>query len=182
MLDALLNSNDYLLGKQHGFSDGIDGKPKNYVRMGLTARGIIHGQKAYDTYVSGYDSGYEFGSSLSLVGLDKKATAKHSTSIKSLLTLNSERPMTQVFDRQIELLESLKIFLANYCEQLEESISTLGNYLEELDSEGLDGSLLEKYQEYYETQKVELTALKQEIEDEEIPYTERVIDHLSDMP
>lgn len=181
MLDALFNPNDYLRGKRDGFNDGKSGKDKNYLRMGLSAKAVIHGQKAYDSYTAGYDAGYSLGSSLSLLGLDKQSSlSKLNEQLSS--TINHEKPMTLVIDNQIELLERMRNFLSDICQQLEDTKNTLGNYLDELDGEGLDGALLEKFQDYYEVQKERLEELIRDIEDEEIPYTDRVIDHLSDLP
>jgi hypothetical protein len=183
MLEALFNSNDFLLGKQHGFDDGINGKDKNFLRMGLSSKGVIHGQKAYDTYIAGYNAGYELGSSLSVMGLNKKSVQKGlGIQSSSLLTLNPTRPMTQVIIGQIEMLESLKSFLGTIRDQLEGSKSTLANYLDGLDGEGLDAPLLEKFRDYYDNQKMKLEGLVQEIDEEEIPYTERVIEYLSNIP
>lgn len=170
MDNALFNGNDYLRGKKDGYNDGRCGNNKSYVRMGASLKFVIHGNPTLKSYIAGYNAGYSLGSSI--LTIENRKQCK---------TTKKEKTM-YVFEEQIELLERMKSFLENMCEQWEESKATLENYLDDLDEEGLDESILEKFQEYYENQKEKLDELVREIEDEEIPYTVNTIDYLGDLP
>ena len=157
-----------------------------------------------DTYIKGYKDGYKMGVALKtenkeliLKLLDLKPNKNKSTnpnaeqdtnqlqnqktalSPKSNLKSSS---MQRGIDGQIDLLEQMKDFLSNLSEQFEEMMKTQEGFIRGLDSEGLDLKLLETFESYLEENKNKIKGLIDSIENEELPYTERIIRHLEDTP
>lgn len=57
----MLNSNDYKRGYDDGYSDGKNGRDKNYNRSGMSAKFAVFGSSALDSYMEGYNEGYRDG-------------------------------------------------------------------------------------------------------------------------
>ena len=55
---GIFNSNDYQRGNEDGRKDAEAGRDKDYRRAGMTPKFAIYGEKVLDTYVDGYDDGY----------------------------------------------------------------------------------------------------------------------------
>jgi hypothetical protein len=104
------------------------------------------------------------------------------TQNKIFLTLNKTGSMQRGIDGQIDLLEQMKDFLSKLSQQFDEVTKTQENFIRGLDSEGLDFKLLEKFEDYLEDNRNKIRSLIDGIENEEIPYTNRVIQHLEDTP
>ncbi len=55
---SILNSNDYQRGNEDGKKDARAGRDKDYSRAGLTPKFAIYGNKVLETYIEGYNDGY----------------------------------------------------------------------------------------------------------------------------
>lgn len=90
--------------------------------------------------------------------------------------------MQRGIDGQIELLNQMKTFLEGLSEQFDEINKRKQQFLNSLDSEGLDLKLLQRFEEYFAENKQKTRDLISKIEGEDIPYTEQVIRYLEDTP
>ena len=133
----------------------------------------------------------EYNSSRAEIGPDghdpQTSISKLESTIKEtknniFTTLKHSGSMQRGIDGQIDLLEQMKGFLSKLSEQFENVIKTQESFIRGLDSEGLDFKLLEKFEDYLEENRNKIHSLIDGIENEEIPYTDRVIQHLEDTP
>ena len=76
----------------------------------------------------------------------------------------------------------MKSFLTNVNAQFEEAIKTQSNFLDGLESEGLDLKILDRLQDFLSEKRDKLNNLISIISDEEIPYVEQIITHLEETP
>ena len=81
---------------------------------------------------------------------------------------------------QIDLLNQMKDFLQNQIEQFSEIEKIQAQFLNSLDSEMIEVSYLQSFEDYANDKKAHLDSLIRAVEDEEIPYTEQVIRKLED--
>jgi len=56
---SILNSNCYQRGAQDGINDAKAERDKDYSRAGLSVEFALYGEKALDTYIEGYNKGYD---------------------------------------------------------------------------------------------------------------------------
>lgn len=184
IMGSIFNSNDYQRGKKDGYDDAMAGKDMSFLKMGTSLKFAIHGSNALDTYTSGYKAGYALGSSLRLLeqdtnsGIKPTATNSNSNKIKSTIKYTSAMPRGVV--GQIDLLNQMKAFLQNQIEQFSEIEKIQAQFLNGLDSEMIEVSYLQNFEDFANDKKAHLDALVRSIEDEEIPYTEQVIRKLED--
>ena len=168
----IFNSNDYDRGFKDGHEDGFAGREKNYLRMGKSLKFAIHGPQALNTYTEGYNAGY-------FVGISERHVKKDNTTINKTISVSA---MQIGIDGQIELLDQMKSFLTNVNAQFEEAIKTQSNFLDGLESEGLDLKILDRLQDFLSEKRDKLNNLISIISDEEIPYVEQIITHLEETP
>lgn len=90
--------------------------------------------------------------------------------------------MPRGIDGQLELLEKMKTFLSNLTLQFEETIKTQENFVNDLDSEGLDLKLLKTFQNDVYDNRKKIEALVCDIEKEQIPYVKKIIRYLEETP
>ena len=85
-------------------------------------------------------------------------------------------------DGQLDLLEQMKSFLNNINSQFEEMMQVQTNFLNGLESEGLDLKILDRCQDYLSEKRDSLNKVIAIISDEEVPYIEQIIRHLEETP
>lgn len=173
---SIFNSNDYDRGYENGYKDAVNKDSKRYGAMGLSFKFVIHGRKALDSYTKGYNQGYAKG----MWARMQKKQAPQNAKIKSSKKIVSI--MQRGIDGQIELLNQMKEFLEGLSTQFDEINKRKQQFLSNLDGEGLDLKLLQRFEEYFEENRNRANSLINKIESEDIPYTEQVIRHLEDTP
>lgn len=143
----------------------------------LTA--IWNREHFWKSFHEGYNKGFLDGRrKLNNVFNVQKEEIKQTTISTNIKTNSMQRGI----DGQIELLEQMKTFLSNLIQQFEEITKTQESFVRDLDSEGLDFKLLENFENSVEDNRNKINALVADIENEQIPYTEKVIRHLEDTP
>ncbi len=178
-----LNSDAYNIGFEKGKQDAIAGNKRNVLEFKAGLKGLFafNNTVYMDTYMNGYKEGYRVGLTIQAVKeeTEQKPNKIHQTTISNNIKSNS---MQRGIDGQIELLEQMKNFLSNLTQQFDEITKTQESFVRGLDSEGLDFKLLENFENSVEDNRNKINALVSDIENEQIPYTEKVIRHLEDTP
>ena len=83
---------------------------------------------------------------------------------------------------QIELLGQMKNFISDLSDKFEDILKTQEGFVKELDSEGLEYKILQNFEESVLENRNKITSLIRDIEDEQIPYIDRIIKHLEETP
>jgi len=184
---SIFNSNDYARGHADGFAAGQAGKDKDYGRMGLSAKFVLYGPKALNTYTQGYNAGYYLGISVRALGkcAQENMSAPEKQQMKNTngVSFNNYHIAMQIgIDGQLDLLEQMKSFLNNINSQFEEMMQVQTNFLNGLESEGLDLKILDRCQDYLSEKRDSLNKVIAIISDEEVPYIEQIIRHLEETP
>lgn len=184
-MNALFNSNDYKRGKDEGYADGLSGKDMNFIGMGKSMKFVIHGSPALDSYTSGYKAGYSLGSAKRLLDQTDQANATQATSstttAASTSKIQSIMPLRGI-DGQIELLDSMKHFLIQLIEQINETSATNEQFIKQLDSEQLDLKILGTLEDFLSQTRAKMKDLIAVINDDEIPYVDAMIKYLEESP
>ncbi len=164
----------------------IKGYKEGY-RTGLTLKTVNEDMK--DKFHSVSESNLESNSARAEIKADrtkdpinKKLNNLTQNTQQNIFNSINSNSMQRGIDGQIDLLEQMKSFLSNLSEKFEEIIKTQEGFIRGLDSEGLDYKLLETFEDYLEENRNKVKGLIEGIENEEIPYTDRVIRHLEDTP
>lgn len=187
-MDAIFNSNDFRRGKDDGFADGYNGRDMRFGRMGASMKFVIHGNKALDTYTAGYKEGYSLGSSKRLLDQTNKVNQEQQTNITTesstvLSNYNKHSIMPpRGIDGQIELLDSMKSFLLQLTEQIEETQATNEQFIRQLDSEMIDLKILDTLEDYLSQTRSKMKDVVSIINEEEIPYVEGILKYLEESP
>lgn len=187
----IFNADDYDRGMKEGHADGFAGKGRDFSRMGKTAKFILGGSTTLDSYTRGYKAGYFVGAAERLRAQKQQeqqaaapapASSQTTNNTVNINHLTVHIMSSRVIDGQIDLLEQMKSFLQSFTEQFDDAIRTQTSFLENLDSEGLDSGIIDTLDEYLKDKTARLQDLISYIDQEEIPYVEKVITYLEDTP
>ncbi len=171
----MINVNDFDKGYQDGLKDAINGDKKEYGGL-VSVKSFFFGDVTMDTYIKGYDTGY-------LDGLRKRNNvfSNNDNKINSTTQKHTNMP-NPVYASQIDILDKMKLFLQKFNQDVEEMMKTYRSYLDELDSEGLDVDNHTQLVEYYQDTEMKLKDVVSIIEENDLPYTEKMIRYLEDRP
>lgn len=108
-MSSVTNGNDYKRGWEEGRQDALNGKDKDYRRMGMSWKFVMHGNTALDSYTDGYNKGYESGINEKNVVRKVEIT----NNINNDMDYNSSQ--AQQFQREIQALKNLNDYLVVQC-------------------------------------------------------------------
>lgn len=100
VVESVFNGNDRLRGFNDGKKDAEAGRSPNYVRMGLSLKFAIHGQIALDSYVEGYDMGYNevlrksVTQKVEMISTQPPSPSQTSSTPSSVTTATSSQPQS----------------------------------------------------------------------------------------
>jgi|GEM_PF-943755 len=200
----IFNSNDYRRGFLDGQKDAEAGKDKNFRKMGMSAKFAIYGNKVLDTYIQGYNAGYQEAMRKSIaqkVVLEdaltspstKSAPSTTSTNVSYRSTRNynpqtinkaqyspsNSNNMTQSLQLQLEKLEQLEQFLCSTIEDLTERMKIYNDRVAALREEGLSIEIADNYEERYcNPDRQLLQRLTENMENADLQYIRRNIEKL----
>jgi len=179
---SILNSNDYKRGFQDGYNDGLNDISKRFLKSGLSWKFAIHGSHAIDTYNQGYNTGYEKGCYDRMSKSKPQSVTIESQQTNSFNSNNLKSNNMRGIAGQIELLGQMKNFISDLSDKFEDILKTQEGFVKELDSEGLEYKILQNFEESVLENRNKITSLIRDIEDEQIPYIDRIIKHLEETP
>jgi hypothetical protein len=185
IIDLVNPSDAFNEGYQAGLSDAIASKPK-FIKHSVYARyafTLINREEFLKSFQDGYNTGYTDG-------LRKKnqifAIEDHAN-VGSILNNNlktSNMSKQTSYAYQIELMEALKSYLDKFQDRLGAVAQNYENRVNDLYESG--GMMHETYEDfhtnYLEVTKSKIQDLIDQINDEDIPFVERQIDHLDNRP
>jgi len=96
---------------------------------------------------------------------------------------NRGEHMNPVIEKQIETLNDLKKFLKQFNENMETASTQYQKYLDDLADYDLDAHIYERYQsEFLDETKKRIADIVDNIETNDIPYIEKLIEHFENTP
>lgn len=190
-------SNDYRRGWEDGHQDGIHGRDKNFLRMGLSLRfWIFGGDNILQTYVEGYNEGYAHGIAerhivhrvepMASVFARDKGIDPHqggTSNSKDQSTVN-DIDMTQTsqdFIRELQALKDLHEFLVRFTDQ--EIMDKLNEYhgaIQAMIDSGVPRQQCETYiNNHFQADKARYQDLLQHIVSSDLPRIQYYISEVS---
>lgn len=117
---SILNSDLTKEGYENGINHAEDGKAKDYTGMVSSAKTLLHGSKAMDSYSKGYDTGYDHG-------LAKKHDVYSSSNTTSGASMNSGQNIHTLADA--DAIADFQAALAQFNRDLVEKTVDLKNFI-----------------------------------------------------
>lgn len=171
-MSSLTNSNDYQRGWNDGHRAALMGKDKDYSRMGVSIKFVIHGSKALDTYTKGYNDGYESGI--------KEKNVIHKVQIINNDTTMSNQQTGQNFLREIEGLKNLNDFLAILCDRIMQVKSQYQGYMQVMRDTGIPVQQCDVFENtYFAVDSQNFKLLFERIVNFDLPQIKKYIEQIA---
>lgn len=170
-MSAITNSNDYKRGWEDGRKAAVAGENKDYSHMGKSWKFVIHGNKALDTYIQGYNDGYTVGI--------KEKNVTHKVQILNDNDM-SQQAKGQDFLRELEALTDLNDFLVYFYDRVMHVQNQYKGYIQVMIDTGVPKQQCDVYtKEYFSQDEQNFKALLNKIENNDLPRIKGYIDQIS---
>lgn len=171
-MSSLTNSNDYKRGWEEGRQDALDGKDKNYSRMGMSWKFVFHGNSALERYAEGYDKGYE-------AGLNENQVVRKVEIINSTNDMDNSSRVQDLL-REMEALKDLNDFLVVYvCDRVRQVNGLFEKYIEIMAGTGVLVQACETFRtQYYQKDMALFKRLFERIIQYDLPQIRKYIEML----
>jgi len=191
----MLNSNDYDRGYKEGLKQAREGKKKNFFNFNKLK--VFFSSHALDTYIDGVNQGYLDGMRDKHILNKNKFCIDETQNNKIKEQYPTQQPykeftptissggnnMNPIFENQIDTLRNLKAFLLQFIDNLQISEERYQKFLDDLSEQQLDMNIYERYQaEFLDETKKSIHSIINNIESGDIPYIERIIQHIEELP
>ena len=139
-MSGITNGNDYMRGWKEGHQAALDGKDKDYNRMGLSWKFVFHGDFAVSEYTKGYNNGYE-------AGLNEKEVVRKVELINNNNEMDYNSANLQNFVREMQALQNLNGRLVLICNRIRQVNGLFKGYLSVMKDTGVPIQECEEFAE-----------------------------------
>lgn len=186
---SIFNTNDYKQGFIDGREDGLKAKDKDYRFKGLSLKYWLNSDNAYKTYVVGYDAGYLEGTKERLTTRKVEIVPpKNETNVSKITNtenkyktisnnnFNSTNMSLQRIEMQLDALNQLKSFIAEFERELTERMSNYNDRVYALRQAGLPEEVSDNYDKNYCMPiQTKIHQIIESMEQRDLPYISKLI-------
>lgn len=173
-MSSLTNGNDYKRGWEEGRKAALEGKDKDYSRMGLSWKFVFHGNTALDSYTDGYDKGYEAGIN------EKNVVRKIEFTNNNYNDMDYNSSQAQDLIREMEALKNLNDFLVvQCCDRVRQVNGLFRGFITMLADTGMPVQECKEFADkYYVNDEANFKALFERIVNYDIPQIHAYIEQI----
>lgn len=161
----ITNGNDYKRGWEEGRQAALEGKDKDFIRMGISWKFVFHGNVALDSYIDGYNKGYESGIN------EKNVVRKVEITNNSINDMDYNNSQVQDLIRELQALKNLNDFLViHYCDRIRQVNGLFRGFITMLADTGIPVQECKEFADkYYVADETNFKALFERVTNYDIP-------------
>ena len=161
-MSGITNGDDFQRGWNEGHKAALDGKDRDYSRMGMSWKFVFHGNSALDSYTEGYKKGYE-------AGINEKNVVRKVELINNN-GMDYNNANAQSFQRELVALENLNNFLVQCCDRIKQVNGEFRGYITIMAETGVTEEECREFRDnYYREDEANFKAIYERISNYDLP-------------
>ena len=169
-----LNGNDYKRGWEEGRQAALNGEDKDFSRMGLSWKYVIYGNQALDSYIDGYNHGYEAGLQEKYV-VRKVEINNINNNDMDFNNVNAQDFLTELRSL-VELNDFLVVF---YCDRIRQINGFFRGYITAMAKTGVPVQACKEFADnFYATDETNFKALYERISNYDLPQIRKYLEQI----
>lgn len=171
-MNSITNGDDFKRGWEEGRQAALEGKNRDYSRMGLSWKFVFHGSTALDSYTDGYNNGYE-------VGINEKNVVRKVEFTNNYNNMDYNTANTQQLVRELQALKDLNDFVVSCCNEVRQVNGYFRSYILMMADTGITFEACKEFADkYYVEDEANFKSLYDRIINYDIPWIRKYMEQI----